>query len=57
VEEFLTTVILFSFNFALDVRDTLTHQRQAPLKYSRAPMYMKGELYPIMICTAEARDD
>jgi hypothetical protein len=33
VEELLTTVILVCFNFALDVRDTVTHPTQASAYY------------------------
>jgi hypothetical protein len=33
VEELLTTVILVSFNFALDVRDIVTHQTKVPAYY------------------------
>ena len=33
VEEFLTTVIVVCFNFALDVKDTFTHRTRVPAYY------------------------
>ena len=33
MEELLTTVLLLSFNFALDIRDGLTHQTNAAAYY------------------------
>ena len=33
MEEFLTTVVLVCFNFALDVKDTVTHETRVPAYY------------------------
>jgi hypothetical protein len=47
VEQLITTVVLVCFNFALDVRDTVTHQTQVPAYYEVEESNKIPEVRPI----------
>ena len=52
MEELITTLILVSINFALDIKDTVTHQSKAPAYYEveKSDDLPEVRPLPVIIC-------